>query len=791
MESNHAPGTHQQEDESYFIFMRCPISPQNRYGKTFETAYHTHILKKRGRMHILGEQSSATKYPWAFFLSGGVDQVVFRNGDDIAHLRHLDQKLWMALGMPTRGVEFDPKTADLLDTDGDGRIRPLEVIAAVEWAQHAFKSLDPLIKGGDSVPLANIKDEALLSGAKRILENLGKPDADAISMDDISDETNIFSNTLFNGDGVVPSDAAGDDATRLAINQIVSVMGPVPDRSGKPGINQSNLDAFFDQASAYLSWKEKTESDATLAPLGLEKSEAALHALDAVKIKVNDYFARCRLASYDARAVNALNREESEYLAMAAKDLTITDAEIAALPLAAIAPDKALPLKSGINPAWEAAIQTLSDVAIVPMLGAKDLLTPAEWNALQTKLAPLAAWLTSRPADAVAALGVPRLKELVAGTAREAIAALIAKDSELAGENAHVGAVDKLVRFQRDLYKLLVNYVNFAEFYGQKGAVFQVGTLYLDARACTLCIEVTDEAKHAAMAGLSGAYLAYCEIKRPGGLKRTIVAAFTDGDSDNLMVGRNGVFYDRRGNDWDATITRVVSNPISIREAFWLPYKKFVRFIEGQIAKRAETADAASTEKLSEAAAAVAVADQKPVAAPPAKKMDLGTIALIGAAVGGISALVAGLLQSIFGLGIWLPLGIFGIIMLISGPSMLMAWLKLRNRNLGPILDANGWAINTRAKLNVPFGAALTNVAKLPPGAVRTLNDPFAEKKKPWKLYLTLVVLLVLGYSWWIGRLDGYLPESMRKEKLATEIFAPAADIQPDTAVIVEEPPIE
>ena len=65
-------------------------------------------------------------------------------------------------------------------------------------------------------------------------------------------------------------------------------------------------------------------------------------------------------------------------------------------------------------------------------------------------------------------------------------------------------------------------------------------------------------------------------------------AAF--GDSDNLMVGRNGVFYDRQGRDWDATITKVVDNPISLREAFFAPYKKFIRMIEEQVAKRAAAA---------------------------------------------------------------------------------------------------------------------------------------------------------------------------------------------------------
>jgi hypothetical protein len=40
-------------------------------------------------------------------------------------------------------------------------------------------------------------------------------------------------------------------------------------------------------------------------------------------------------------------------------------------------------------------------------------------------------------------------------------------------------------------------------------------------------------------------------------------------------------------------------------------------------------------------------------------------------------------------------------------------------RNLGPILDANGWAVNTRARINVPFGATLTSVARLPSARAR------------------------------------------------------------------------
>ena len=80
--------------------------------------------------------------------------------------------------------------------------------------------------------------------------------------------------------------------------------------------------------------------------------------------------------------------------------------------------------------------------------------------------------------------------------------------------------------------------------------------------------------------------------------------------------------------------------------------------------------------------------------------------------------------------------------LLISLPSVVLAFLKLRKRNLGPILDANGWAVNARAKINIPFGATLTDLAKLPPGSRRDAHDPYAEKGFPWMRAVLLVLLM-------------------------------------------------
>ena len=707
-------------------------------------------------------------HAWKFFRAGGFDQVRLDSADDLANLAQLDPKLWVALACPATGLEFDPKTLALIDTDKDGRIRVPEITAVTQWACGCLKNPGDLRQGAASLPLAAINDATpegrqLLSSAKHILANLGKAGATAITVEDTTDTAKIFAAWNLNGDGIVPADADEDPALKALITDIIACFGAETDRSGKPGVSQAKADAFFTEALAYSDWWKKAEGDPAVLPLG-QATAAAVAALAAVRGKVNDYFARCQLAAFDPRALAALNREEKDFLVLTTKDLTTTSPEIAALPLARVEAGRPLPLTEGVNPAWTAALAQFRADAVIPLLGGKTTLTEDDWLALLAKFAPFTAWSAAKAGAPVEKLGLPRLREILAGHLKDDLTALIAQDKALEPEATSIAAVDKLVRCHRDLFKLLNNFVSFHDFYGRKDkAVFQAGTLFLDTRSCDLCLRVEDSARHGAMAALSRTYLAYCDcVRKATGEKMTIAAAFTDGDSDNLIVGRNGVFYDRQGRDWDATIVRIVENPISIRQAFWGPYKKLARFIEEQVAKRASAADAAATDKLTGAATTTAKAAETGKAPEHKPKIDVGVVAALGVAVGGITAALGALLQAFFGLGIWMPLGVVAIVLLISGPSMVIAWLKLRQRNLGPLLDANGWAVNAKARINIPFGASLTSVAKLPVGAERDLFDPFAEEKKPWAAWLSLAAVLVLAFCWWQGKLDRYLWPSIK-----------------------------
>ena len=601
-------------------------------------------------------------HSWRFIRAGGFDQVRLDSVTDLMSLDQLDPKLWVALGCPTRGVEFDSATLDLIDTDNDSRIRVPEIIAATKWAVSLLKNPDELLKSSPSLPLDAINDaipegKELLASAKQILINLGKADATSISIEDTADTAKIFAKTYFNGDGIIPADAAENDAVKAVIQDIITCMGAETDRSGEPGVNQEKVDVFFTEAQAYSDWWKTAENDPShILPLGDATIKAAA-TLNTVKAKIDDYFTRCKLAAFDPRALDALNRQESEYLEIAAKDLTITASEVSGFPLSRIEASKPLSLTEGINPAWDDAISRFRDEVISPLLGDISILTEKQWIAIKDAFKGFDLWMSNKAATTVETLSLERVREILAGESKNVIRELIDKDKALESEANAIAAVDRLVRYHRDLYKLLNNFVSFHDFYGRKDkAIFQAGTLYLDQRSCDLCIHVDDMGKHASMAHLSRIFLAYCELTRLGtDEKMTIAAAFTDGDSDNLMVGRNGIFYDRKGQDWHATIVKIIDNPISIRQAFWAPYKRVIRWIGEQIAKRAAAADAAATDKLTKAsmeAGKQAATGKEPAIKP---KIDIGTVAALGVAVGGITAALGMLLQAFFGLGLWMP----------------------------------------------------------------------------------------------------------------------------------------
>lgn len=732
------------------------------------------------------------QYEWQFFRAGEVDQVVIRTGQDIAHIGELDQKLWVALACPTRGIEFDGATLDLIDESKDGRIRPPELVAACEWAVARVRDPQVLADGGDVLQLGSINDATpegalLLAEARRVLELAGLPDAAAITLTQVQERMASLQALRFNGDGIVgAATAEGDEALAALIARIQELYGAVDGSDGVPGIDRSKAEAFWEDLQALQTWfAQADELGCHLQPRAL--ALAAAEAVNAVQAKVDDFFARTRLVEFDANARAPLNPTEEGYAALGAQVLSNASESLAALPLAAVTGERSLPLVHGVNPAWAAALQTLREQAVQPVFGeALSALTEAQWDRLKTMLAHCQQWLAECPATPLGAIGEAEVQQLLASGLKDALMQLLDQDDAEKEHAVQAMALEKLIRLQRDLLPLLNNFVSFSSFYRREGAAFQAGTLFLDGRSCDLTVEVADAAAHSVLAAMAKTYLAYCECKREG-QKKIIVAAFTAGDVDFLFVGRNGVFYDRAGQDWDATIVKLIDNPTSIGQAFFSPYKKFLRMIEEQVAKHAAAKNDVVNTSLGDNATKLVTAPKELTAASAAaapaaaatRKTDVGTVAAIGVALGSLSAVIVGIFGKFIELGPWIPVAILGLILAISGPSMLIAWLKLRQRSLGPILDASGWAINGRMNINLGLGRSLSQTARVPVNAKRNFADPYADShglRNSLCLLALLTVTVLL--AWRMHWLDAVLPASWQHVPAATSapaVTAPAA----------------
>ena len=697
------------------------------------------------------------KHSWNYDNVGGSTRVKITTGADIAHLDELDLKKWTVLSCPTTGLDIDDKSLKYVDADNDGRIRVSDVIATSQWLTAVVKDADLLVKGADSIDVeqfnqANADGMKLYNSAKQILVNLGK-EGSVISMADTKDITAIFAKTRFNGDGVITEQTPEDAELSAVIAAIVNTVGNVVDRSGVNGVNAELIEKFYQALADYLAWNEA----AVEAPYGAD-TDKAIEAYNALDLKVKDFFVRAKLASFSPESAMKLDVQTALIEAISAENLTGKAEEIAAYPIARITGKAELDINAAINPAWSSKFNTLISI-VKPK---EKTLTEEAWAAIGASFAAYSAWKAAKKGGEVESLGIDVVKKMLADDKKQALLDLVAQDLALKEKADGIDMVDKFLYIYRDFYRLLCNFVTFQDFYSKNKevkAVFQSGRLLIDQRECRMCMQVADMAKHNTMAPASGMFLVYCDCTtKTSPAKQTIVAAVTVGEIGDLVVGKNAIYFDNKGQMWDAVITKIIDNPISIGQAFWSPYRRMATTVENLINKTAAEKDAAMMKDANakiNAAPTVKPAEGDNKA--PAQPFDIakfaGIFAAIGMAVGMIGTALAGILESFKGFLWWQYIGIFiGIMMCISGPAMIMAWMKLRRRNIAPLLNANGWAINASSKISIPFGETLTDIAKFPK---LKLKDPYAKKGIPtWlKWVISLVVLVVVVAGLWLGNI--------------------------------------
>ena len=729
-----------------------------------------------------------TPYNWTFASVGGTVRVKITSGADIAHLGELDRKMWTVLSCPAKNLEFDQKTLELLDADHDGNIRVDEVIAAAQWLTGALKDPDRLLDRGTVIPFSEFNEEnpegaKLLASARQILANL-KLEKDSIALEDTADLTKVFADTKFNGDGIITPASTDDEALAALVTTITETIGKAVDRSGADGVNADHIEAFYTALADYSAWKAAGTED--VFPFG-DKTADALAACEALKDKAADFFMRCKLIGFDAATAPAVD-VSVEKIGAIEGNLALAGSAIGEEPLAKPSADGILPLDA-VNPAWQGAVEAMRSL-VCP--DAKEL-TEAQWNEILGKFAPYTAWMGEKKGAEVEGLGIDKVNELIEAGQKDALLKLIEADKALEEEALSIEAVDKLLRLYHNFFDYLNNYVVLADFYDpDRKAIFQAGRLYIDQRSTDLCIRV--DGPNPDISALSGMYILYCACKSDKmGKSMNIAAVLTDGDVDGFRPGKNAVFYDREGNDWSAVVTSIVDNPLSLRQAFWAPYRKAGRWISDKVGKFASDKAAKGEGTLSNITES---ATDKPAAgaeaATKAAPIDVGKVAIITMAFAAVAGALGIIFNALKGLTWWQwIILIVALMLIISLPSVFIAWRKLRRRDLGPVLNANGWAVNAASYVRGKFAKGLTSLAKYPK---LSAVDPKARRRAAWRrFFLILLALLVAAaaFLFFTDRLAPYgLPyhkeepaeivEEEMEEAGGEEVAEPTVEVEED-----------
>ena len=385
------------------------------------------------------------------------------------------------------------------------------------------------------------------------------------------------------------------------------------------------------------------------------------------------------LAAWESRGLEPGVAVLGAATAAAEADLAAVEKEIDAfftppddMPLVTEEADRVLPLRDHLNPKYQEAVMAFAASCVAPLLGAgKDCLARLEWKALKAKFAPYRAWRAEKP---VMSSGC--------------------KDVLVEEE--------RLLRYRLRLGEFLENFVTMRRLYDADArTIFQTGVLRIDGREMSLCFHVDSEAAHAALSGKSNCCVIYLKLTRPAEkAERLICAVVTAGRIDTLYVGRYGVFYDRDGKDWEAVVTRVVENPVSLTEAFWAPWKKIGDGLGGLAKKFIGEKHAKATADVQKGA----------VSAQAGGAALASSVAAVGIGVGMIGTAAAAVISAVKGLQPWWMffVAFAAVVLVVSVPSMVLAYFKLRKRDLGAILNASGWAINRPLRFSMRRARAFT-----------------------------------------------------------------------------------
>lgn len=672
---------------------------------------------------------------------------------DAAELRQvaqLDEAHWVANNAPVSTINCDQVFLHLVDSDENGRITCHEITDAIAWAFSILQDDSGITDGRQTLVLSAInrnhpEGQRIYSAANKVLARLGQESAEQVTLEQVRRVRAQVESMPVSEAGVVLPEAAYDLDIRRFLTEIVQSIGGTQHPSGAEGVDIACLEKFLDAAAAYIQWHKQGQippdsKKTAIMPLG-PKTCAAYDAYACVKDKIDQYFAQCEALIVDERFSQRIGVNESQL-----KDLSLDDPGVITeiLKNAAIAranQTQILDFEKPINPYYAEALERFRQEAARPVLGeAPTQLTKGQWHKIKSFFAEHESWVKARPADGVEVLGVEKLNHYLNKKFAEAVRALIAESINTAIALENIGATEKLILYQAYMIDLANNFVSFPHLYDPDArAMFEMGTLIMDGRRFDLGVKVENRAGHMQVAKTSNMYILYVEITPKDQSKKFEVAIpVTSGGKGNLCIGKHGVFYDVVGDEFAAHVVDIVENPISFQEALLAPFRRLGRLLTGKIESLTSEAekklDERTLQAVSQPATASTGSSESTGRTVPTGSMIMGTGVAI-AALGSAAAYITKTLTAISPFRI--TAFIIGTAAVLLFATSIVAFLKLRRRDLSAILEGSGWGINARMRLTFRQGRMFTKRPAYPKGSK-------GIRSALWKWVLVLFLLCVL-----------------------------------------------
>jgi hypothetical protein len=694
--------------------------------------------------------------PLVYRRYGGSLQVDLPHFEALLGAIHIPETQWMATACPLEGLQCDPRFLSFMDTDGNGRIRVAEVREAVKHTAKLLQSRKGADARSDVLELDALSPEGakLKAAALHILGVLKAQDTARISLEQVRASEPVLRAAGINGDGIVAPPFLPEQVRGLA-SRIMAALPEVKNRAGQAGMDSPTLQRFREARAALLAHVGQKAA----AFVWGEQSLAHAQRIRAVKPLLDAYFLQCRLVAAQPEAVSSLKLAAGRVEGVLG-DTAALERAATALPIAPVEPSGVLTwARLYRGPAFELLEGFRKDVA-TPATGDAEKLSDAAWKELSAKADAVLAWQATLDASPVRGM----LDELpaVADADLEAIEAVSKADLALKEELDAITELERLILYQRWLLTFANNFISMPDLYhAQKRALFEKGALILAGRKYTLAVLAPSRGAHAALTSQGTTCILYVSVTpKDGGAGYEVAVPVTRGRSANLEVGKRGIFHDVEGKEYDAIVTQVIRQPVSLWEAMIMPFQRIGAFISSKVEGFAASGDKVFESRLEQSYASTTAIASTAVTAPPlapaAPAPGGGTAGIVAAggiafaAVGSALAFIVGQVKSLTLVDVISAAIIIAAIVML--PAGLFGWLKLRRRNLALLLEGSGWALNDRLKLTRELAALVTRKPRLPKGARVDYADPLRsmvaslddDKEEGSSFGVKLLVALVL-----------------------------------------------